>query len=353
MTERVLVLAESVSATQVISFGKPLAGAHGIGLEMVGDDPSFDAAEAREALFARVQPTVVVLSRYGNARALAFQALAHRSGLPTVFHIDDDLLDVPMALGKAKYDYYHQPERKATLRRAMDAADLVYASTGPLAKRLAEHGIRAPIVAGELYCSMDAQSLPTPLPATVPVVGYMGTGGHSQDLALVMPGIVRLMEAVPDLRFETFGTIKPPPEMAAFPGRYGHLPGVAQYDGFLDRLCSLGWWVGLAPLEDNAFNRCKADTKWVEYTYAGMPVVAARLPVYDAACAGGAGLQAGGPDDWHAALAALLADRGRRDAQLALARQRLQRQYHRRRLHDQVLDVLRRVRHDRRASVTA
>ncbi|MCA3242670.1 MAG: glycosyltransferase [Rubrivivax sp.] len=342
----IVVLAESVGATQTISFAQPLAlpsersSGRPHRLSMLADDKAWDDEAGRRALLDRLEPTVLVLSRYGTPRALAMLQQARRRGVPVLFHIDDDLLDVPMSLGKAKYDFYHQPERLACLRATMDTADGVYASTGPLARRLAEHGIRSPIVAGDLYCSPAPGTPPVPLPATVPVIGYMGTGGHSQDLALVMPAIVALMRQWPELRFETFGTIKPPAEMAAFPGRYAHHPGVADYDGFLEKLGGLGWWVGLAPLEDNPFNRCKADTKWVEYTWCGMAVVAADLPVYHRACSRSSGLLARDVDDWREAIASLLRSEARRHAQVQAARDHLRLGYDRGRLRQQVLDVI-------------
>lgn len=323
---RVLLLADGLGATQYLYFVHPLQAAVAAGklaLTMQGDTPAWDDDGVRRALWQRVRPTVLVLCRYASARAHAFVALAREHGVPVLFHLDDDLLDVPLALGRAKYDLYHEPERLANLRRALDDADLVYASTEPMARRLQEHGITAPLVCGEPPCAVEPARAPEPLPALGPVIGYMGTGGHSQDLAMVMPAIVRLMRERPDLRFETFGSIKPPPQMADHPGRYGHHAGVADYAAFVERLSELGWWIGMAPLEDNAFNRCKIDTKWVEYTYAGIAVVATDIPVYTRVCADGAGLLVRTADDWYRALDSLLRDGRRRDEQLRRARLRL------------------------------
>ncbi len=328
--QRVLALADSVGATQYIFFEQPLrpaVAAGALALTMARDDPAWDEADARESLWCRHRPTVLVLSRYSNARALAFVDDARRRGVPVLFHIDDDLLDVPLALGSSKYNHYHQPERLAALRRALNSADLVFASTEPLARRLREHGIAAPVVAGADTCAVDASAFPQPLPALGPVIGYMGTGGHSQDLAMVMPTLVRLLHEIPDLRFETFGTIRPPVEMVAFEGRYLHHAGVADYESFVSHLCGLGWWVGIAPLADNPFNRCKIDTKWVEYTYAGIAVVATDLPVYERACVAGAGMRATSAEAWHAALGDLLRDGNLRQAQVRRARQHLQQRH--------------------------
>jgi len=118
------------------------------------------------------------------------------------------------------------------------------------------------------------------------------------------------------------------------------------YAGFLQRLRALGWWVGLAPLEDHAFNRCKADTKWVEYTLAGTAAVAADLPVYHRACADGAGLLAasGAGAGWEAQVGRLLASRRLRDATLARARERLAARYGHAELGAQVLAMVERAR---------
>ena len=78
---------------------------------------------------------------------------------------------------------------------------------------------------------------------------------------MVLPAVRRLMSEVPNLRFETFGTIGATQSLSEFGSRVGHHRGVPNYALFLARLSELGWWVGIAPLEDTPFNRCKADTK--------------------------------------------------------------------------------------------
>jgi hypothetical protein len=148
------------------------------------------------------------------------------------------------------------------------------------------------------------------------------------------------MKDMPTLRFETFGTVPPPPELAEFGPRYSHHPGVIQYTGFLERLSELGWWVGIAPLEDNAFNRCKADTKWVEYTFAGMAVVASDLPVYHRACEDGAGMIASSETDWHMRLGALLRSADLRRQLISKARDKLARHYTHEALQVQLLSVI-------------
>jgi hypothetical protein len=261
-----------------------------------------------------------------------------------IFHIDDDLLAVPESLGASKYKAYNSPERLQALRDNIEDSDLLYVSTAELEKRFREHGIAAPIVAGDVYCAVAQDEIGAlTAPATGPVIGYMGTAGHSADLAMVMPAICEVMDAIPSLQFEVFGTIKMPAELDRFGSRARHIPTVADYTQFLPFLRSLGWWVGLAPLEDNSFNRCKADTKWVEYSLAGMAVVASDLPVYHRACADGAGILASSHVQWSDALQQLIYRPNVRQRMVQASQAKLRQAYTHEKLRAQVLHLFHRV----------
>ncbi len=338
---KVLVVGDEergAAATQVISFGQPLAGMPGV--EVILDPHRQDRA-ALDARLQDIAPDILVLSRYTWPQGKVWAEYARARDIALIFHLDDDLLAVPESLGAHKFAIYNDPERLAVLRANIESADLVYASTPVLAERLQDHGIETPIMAGDLYCSVAPDETHNRLlPAQGPVLGYMGTGGHSADLAMVLPAIRTLLDRIPTLHFELFGTIEMPQELSAYGPRVRHLPFVVGYDRFMPQLRSLGWWVGLAPLEDNAFNRCKADTKWVEYTAAGIATVASDLPVYAQACAGECGLLARGTDDWIAAIETLLLDPARRQAMIGAAQDKLRRDYSHARLGEQVMRVL-------------
>lgn len=356
MTRTLLALTDKPSATQHISFIQPLAQ------ESPNDAVRLVLASGKEAgrtpaehlaFWEQHQPTTLVLSRYSGDSAMPLLKLARERSVPSIFHIDDDLLDVPLSLGKDKYDYYHQPQRLANLRAALNASDLVYTSTSELGRRLTAHGIRTPVYSGALYCTAPTDQLTVHAPASKPVIGYMGTGGHSQDLASVLPALTRLMDELPDLRFETFGTVSPPAEMARYGARYLHHPGIADYDDFLAGLCNLGWWVGIAPLEGNPFNRCKADTKWVEYTIAGLAVVASDLPVYHRASSDGTGMLAGSDVEWADSLRRLVCDGVQRQRMVQAAQRKLRSSYTRSLLRQQLMEVIEaaKVQHSERAGL--
>lgn len=285
-------------------------------------------------------PSAIVLSRYTSYRGLDWVEQANKRGIPIIYHIDDDLLGVPESLGKNKFTAYNSPERLKALRVNMESCDLLYVSTHALAERFAKHDVKASIIAGDIYCSIAPDDVGALIPPALgPVFGYMGTGGHSADLAMILPAIIEVLKKRPDTQFELFGTIDMPAELALFGRRVRHLPPVNDYADFAKHLRSLGWWVGLAPLEDNPFNRCKADTKWVEYTTAGFATVASDLPVYHRACAGGTGILARTPEEWRNAIEELLFDPACRQEMVERAQTKLRTSYSHQRLRMQVLRV--------------
>ena len=332
------------TATQAVSFRQPFEELNGQSeIRFVFKEHTKDPAEIEKA-FLTQQPQLLVLSRYTSERGLDWIRLAREVGIPVIFHIDDDLLAVPASLGEAKYAAYNNPERLLALRHNIESSDLLYVSTSELAKRFEGHKISIPIVAGRIYCSVAPAEIGALLPpASGPVVGYMGTSGHSADLTMIIPAICQVMEAVPDLQFEVFGTIKMPSEMERFGRRVRHLAALPNYEEFLGHLRSLGWWVGLAPLEDNPFNRCKADTKWVEYSTAGIAVIAADLSVYEGACSDGAGILAGSNDAWAGALLELLYQPDIRKRMIDRAQAKLRDRYSHERLRAQVTEIFDRV----------
>ena len=355
---RVLLIADFRGPTQHISFYSPLDAMVQQGDcqlatltepelqnagRMAGPDERF-ATAAMQAIFADVleksKPHLVIFSRYGGPIVSHMLRYIRKARIPLLAHFDDDLLGVPLELGPDKFRRYNDPGRLSAIREVLDESDLIYASTAALAERLRERGVRVPIIAGKIYCS--GQPFKDISYKHPPVVGYMGSGGHAHDLAIALPGIIRLLNVRPDLRFELFGTIPMPDSLRIFGSRVVHHAFNSDYDAFLRQLARLGWSVGLAPLADIPFNAVKANTKWVEYTCAGIAVVAGDHPVYRDSCRLDSGLLVG-DQDWFDAIARLIDNPSEREAMVTRARLRLETEFSPQRLRAQVLDVFSRA----------
>lgn len=335
-----LVFTEHFNATFSISFDLPLRALHargGVNFSAYSQQDVRRGGEAGwQAWIHLAQPRTVILSRYGRPEGVEILRYCRQRGIAVVYHIDDDLLELPASLGPEVLQRHMAPEVVEARRTMLAECDVIYASTAALAARLRQrfpaqqvfHGIYAP------YVETRAAAPAAASPATI---GYMGSRGHKEDLDLAVPALVRLMEERPGLRFETFGTIEMPPALAAFGARVRHHEGTSVYTDFLARLGQLDWHLGLAPLVDEPFNRCKAPTKYIEYTGAGIPVVASEVVYADAVPAGGGAIVRG--DDWYPALSGLLDDAGRRDACLQAARAHCRRAYELQVLERQVMHV--------------
>jgi hypothetical protein len=346
----ILAVAASVSPTLAIHLLRPLQGVPGFNIQMLTQDalgqiaqnapPGMDGVTLANAILEKVQPSLVFSSRYNGVMAEDLLLAAMRRRLPYVFHLDDNLMEVSADQGADKVAYYNHPKRLGALRLQMEQASVAYFSTAALRDRMLELGIRvAQPHVGPICAAVEL--LPPPPPASTLTFGYAASGGHNEDLKLALPGIVAALEQHAEARFELIGSLEHvPPELARFGDRVRHERRFIPYDDYLRDLQRRNWVLGLTPLCNNPFTRMKTYTKWVEYTAAGLPVIASDHPIYQDCCADGAArlVQDG---DWAAALPALLGDAAARQGILARARERVGRDYSVARLRAQLLDVFR------------
>jgi glycosyltransferase involved in cell wall biosynthesis len=169
-------------------------------------------------------------------------------------------------------------------------------------------------------------------------IGWCGLPSHFADLAIVIPAVKKLMETYPgELELTLFGlfnedmkqTITDAQAMGLsleeiakkFPAghfitdtlkmasllegmEYEHVPLVA-YEDFPGTLSRLNFDIGLCPLRDTLFNRCKSAIKFAQYAAVGTVTVAARVYPYSAECNY---LAENTVEDWYEKTARLIED---------------------------------------------
>jgi glycosyltransferase involved in cell wall biosynthesis len=319
----VLIFTEHVNATYFISFDIPLKEVHQRG------EINFAVASqnlvkkkgpgALSAWKASLRPDVVIMTRYGLPYGRQILDYFKQQGIPVIYHIDDNLLEIPHSLGAEIQKVQGAGEVIEERRYLLANCDLIYASTPYLANHLQGlfpaqrvfHGMYAPYMASHIKAIAKPQR-------DYQIVGYMGSKGHQEDLELVTPSIARLLEQRPNLHFEVFGTIQMPSDLLRFGDRVKSHKVNQAYSGFLATLAALNWDVGLAPLVNESFNLCKAPTKFIEYTAASIPVVASDIAVYSRVIPDGGGILA--QDNWETSIALLLDDATLRESTLKTAR---------------------------------
>lgn len=319
----VLIFTEHVNATYFISFDIPLNELHAraevnfavASQNLVKKKGAGVWAQWHESF----RPDVVVMTRYGLPYGKDILEYFKQRGVPVVYHIDDNLLEIPHSLGAEIQKVQGATQVIEERRHLLAHCDLIYASTPYLAGHLQKLYPTQKVFFGMYAPYMGARIEKAVFPVRESqVFGYMGSKGHQEDLQLVVPAITQLMEERPNLEFEVFGTIQMPGELLRFGDRVRSHKVNQAYSGFLSTLAALNWDVGLAPLVDEPFNLCKAPTKFVEYTAAGIPVVASDIAVYGKVIPDGGGLLV--KDDWHRSIARMLDSQQARTSSLEIAK---------------------------------
>jgi glycosyltransferase involved in cell wall biosynthesis len=273
-----VVLVDAFRGTYYHSFWRPLKDSDQVRVAVIDSALAADKKELFRYI-AKAQPRCVFLSRFQcdfHQELVEFLESAH---IPYSYHIDDDLFQIPAELGAEKMGMHGKPEVIASRRNLASRANFIYASTPFLRERLQAVFPLQKIFNGDIYASFfDLAKLPRS--KDVFRLGYMGTKGHQEDLNLALPSVISLMKRFPQLEFEIFGRLDLPDDFKQFGDRVRFLPDIASYEKFIAALNDRAWHVGLAPLVDSDFNRCKAPTKYTEYSSCGIVTVATGIPPY-------------------------------------------------------------------------
>ncbi len=304
-----------------------------------GDHVAGGAAEAwvREQI-AAYDPSVLVFCRYSGPHAAAMMDAARSTGAGVMFHIDDDLLNVPIEIGAIKHRKHNRPNRLEAVKSLLNGADLVYCSNEALKRRVQDQGFDAPVVTGPMHCCGEVLRPATERPVTR--MGYMGFD-HAHDLETILEPLCEVLRRHPHVHFELFGSIPKPEALEAFGDRISVRPPVRDYEAFLNEFAALDWDIGICPLALTEFNTVKANNKWVEYTSVGAAVVATRGMAYDECCSDGCGDLVSSPEEWLQALDRLCSDPALRADRVTRAQARLRTEYSLSRLTRQVIGKLR------------
>lgn len=332
-TSRLLIFTEHLDATYYISFEMPLATAsqsvpvawRALSARSVEDAVKrSDLHDLLRQIVLQFPPTCVVLTRYALPHGPDILDFFKRLGIRCVYHLDDHLTKLPDSLGSEVLSRHNHPDVIGARATLIAEADVVYASTRRLAEALQAEFPKQKFVSG-IYRAYVARDGLSPTRSAAMTIGYMGSRGHAEDLKLVVPAIAKMLTRHADkVRFELFGTIPFPNELEPFRDCVTHHKPSPDYFEFLLRLKSLRWDIGLAPLSAHTFNLCKAPTKFVEYTEAGIVTLASDVEVYREHLQPSGGPRNGqicADDDWCDRMEELIASPAVRERLLGTARQ--------------------------------
>ncbi|WP_298438394.1 glycosyltransferase [Geobacter sp.] len=298
---------------RVIAPAETLADAVELGW---GVDLGSDQAGVNTALIAWAD--LIIVQRFfpmANTAPLLERILA--AGKPVIYETDDLLVEVPATNP-------HQRGADAARPFIFDLiakAAAVTVSTEEMKRAFAPHHRRIHVLPNLLDDRLWSAPLPVKAAGAPVVIGYAGTPDHRADLALLEEVLERIAAK--------YGSRVAFRFMGCDTERIKGLPGFSAisfepgYGNYARAIQQAGIDIGLVPLADNRFNRCKSNIKWLEYSACGIAGIYADLPPYRSCVREGeTGLLVAGydADAWVAALESLIDNPDRRHAMAVAAR---------------------------------
>ncbi|MBM3801338.1 MAG: glycosyltransferase [Acidimicrobiia bacterium] len=236
-------------------------------------------------------------------------------GTPIVYEVDDLLLEMPQGNSNREFAMQCRPFILDTMRKAA----AVTVSTEALKAELLRWNSNIYVLPNLIDEQRWARSQ---APHAGPVVvGFTGTNTHGDDLRMIEEALLRISQKHgPAVRFQFMGCVTE---------RLARLSGakvvefMPDYESFVTALQTTPMDVAVVSLEDNLFNRCKSNIKWLEYSAGGIAGVYSDMPPYNRCIRHGqTGLLAGNRvQDWVEAIDALIGNTALRLSMAQEARQ--------------------------------
>ncbi len=218
----------------------------------------------------------VISVRGISKQSLEILQAARRFGCRTVYDLDDNLLLLQQMLPDPEHPWRRvfdaaRPEIEGSLA----AADAVKVCSPAALPYFLPYNPN--VVAIRHYQILDRSSPEVREDGGPVTIGFLGSFYKDDEFQPVVPAILRLLEERRPLTFEFFGflpsALRDRPEVL-------HVPWRSSYEEYRRTLATLDWDIGLAPLRDLGFNRCKSNNKYREYAAAGLAGIYSDAEIY-------------------------------------------------------------------------
>lgn len=190
----------------------------------------------------------------------------------------------------------------AMLEVTMKIADMVTTTTPHLAKKFSKFNKNIKVLPN--YMDMERWDLVTPKNDSDKIrIFWAGSMTHMKDLGVVIPTLKKLLTEYPNLQLVILGE---PRLEKLFKGYNVDITPGQPKDVYPIKLHAMRFDIGIAPLRDTFFNKCKSYIKPLEYGICGVPCVASDVEPYQ--CFRGKIPLAKTKEDWYNHLKNLIED---------------------------------------------
>jgi glycosyltransferase involved in cell wall biosynthesis/radical SAM superfamily enzyme YgiQ (UPF0313 family) len=268
------------------------------------------------------QTDVIVLQRFfPRKETIPFIEKMLLSGKPVIYEVDELLTDLPEGHNLKLW----ARETEEILPWLLPQVSAITVSTPLLAEEFSSMTPSIHVVTNLVDTKLFRPASPK-LPGPV-VIGFCAAATHAHDLTRIENALFRVAERYGSKVAFSF--------MGHATSRSSLLPGFRfvdfqkDYESYGNALSSSGIDIAIVPLQDNRFNRCKSNIKWLEYSACGIAGIYADLPPYNTSVEHGVSgvLVADDPDKWFQAICLLIDHPELRHTIAREANRRVQSQY--------------------------
>ena len=230
---------------------------------------------------------------------------ARTLGKFVVYEIDDLLPELP----EQHPDYYHYLTARTAILKSLVEADAVITSTPALHDYVDQFNSKVWVLPNYLDDTIWTLRDVASDDRSPVIIGYMGGYSHSYDLELITLVLERLLRKYGRRIMLRFWGVAPPAVLQDKVNVEWIDLGLVDYSQFASYFIKQECDIFIAPLQDNLFNRCKSNIKFLEYSALGVPGVYSRINPYEDVVVNGVnGYLASSSGEWEESLIKLIED---------------------------------------------
>lgn len=241
----------------------------------------------------------------------------------------NEIDDSPWTLADNEHPVRLSDVQLMACNKGIQEADIVVASTEPLAECITKNTGRKGIVVIPNCINLDAY-LPFPMPSTDDKIRiyWQGSPTHDLDMREASLALMLLFMDNPNIQLVIHGNI-PSCLIDTIPPNRIERISPSSCAEYLRISKSVKADIGICPLNSNAFTRCKSNLKWLEMTAKHLPVIASdAIPYNQCIEHGKTGFLAKNSSDWTEYLNLLISDATLRKQIAANARAEVKQNWH-------------------------
>ena len=216
---------------------------------------------------------IIVFQRQVHPGILEVLKYANSIGKTTVYELDDDIWNIDMT--NPGYPFWSKPHNLEAAQNTIREAKLVTTTTKRLARymnRFNKNTFVLPNMLPEEHWRVKPLRKKKGDPL---IVGWAGSMHHWQDLNILEGTIQQVIDEYPNIEFDIAGAgdaipFRPHERMILWPS-----VKIEEYPKIINHFD-----IGLAPVTDKHFNKCKSDLKFIEYGMLGVPGIFSKVESY-------------------------------------------------------------------------